>query len=137
MENTLWKSKPVIRDVVLNPLLISLVVGVPPLGLVILIWIVVRRKTTAYKLTNQRLIFESGVISSSSDDIELHRIRETKVKQGAYDRFFGIGTIEINAMDSGDPVQMRKIAKPREVRDKIRAAAEELHQSRMLRIQPE
>jgi len=82
-------------------------------------------KFTKYILTNQRLRIETGIISRDIEEIELYRIQDTAVEQNMLDRSLGIGIITIVSSDERSPsLTLPKIARPRELREKIRVLSE-------------
>ncbi len=136
-EQTIWADKPVLRDVLLNPLWIFLSVATGGIFLIVVIYLVILRLTTKYTLTNHRLIIEKGIIAKKIDDIELYRIKDTKLDQGVVDRMLQIGSVKVNTSDVSGNWNIQKILLPRETREKIRAATEQLKQSRNVRIHTE
>src|SRR4051794_34659897 len=52
-----------------------------------------RLRSTAYTLTNQRLLIERGLFSKSINEIDLRTIDDTQLFQSLTDRLLGIGNI--------------------------------------------
>jgi uncharacterized membrane protein YdbT with pleckstrin-like domain len=63
----------------------------------------VQHKTTRYKLTNYRVDFERGILSTRIDSIELWHIDDIAFRQGLIQRLVGVGTIELVADDKSNP----------------------------------
>ena len=57
----------------------------------------------AYELTNRRFIHESGVISRTTDRIEVIDVDDVTIEQGIMDRMFNVGTIKITSSDRTHP----------------------------------
>lgn len=57
----------------------------------------------AYELTTRRFMHESGVISRTTDRIEVIDIDDVTVEQGIMDRMFNVGTIRITSSDRTHP----------------------------------
>lgn len=133
-EQTIWVDKPVLRDVLLNPLWIFLSIATGGFFLFIVAYLVVVRRTTKYTLTNHRLILEKGIIAKKIDDIELYRIKDTKLDQGVIDRMLQIGSVKVNTSDVSGNWNIQKILSPKETREKIRKATEQLKQNPNVRI---
>jgi uncharacterized membrane protein YdbT with pleckstrin-like domain len=96
--------------------LAALIVFWPPgpwwlalLGGVLIVWLVELcalaywRISDSYVLTAQRLVHESGILSRTTDRIELLDIDDVTVKQGLIERFLGVGTIHILSSDRTSP----------------------------------
>lgn len=79
--------------------------------------------TTTYRLTNQRVIVESGLLSKKQEEIELVKIKDFKVKQTLTEKMMGIGDIEIISIDATTPkLILKNVPDPFAVKDKIRAS---------------
>ncbi|MRG54647.1 PH domain-containing protein [Phyllobacterium sp. SYP-B3895] len=88
-------------------------------------------------MTTHRLIVEVGIISKRVDDIELYRIKDTKSNQGLIDRLLQIGSVSVNTTDASGNWNLQKITSPRQARETIRHATEQLKQSRNVLIHTE
>ncbi|GEL69517.1 hypothetical protein MVI01_13010 [Myxococcus virescens] len=81
-------------------------------------------RTTHYKLTNQRLIIESGALSKTVGEIDLRSVGDTQVSQSLLDRLLGIGTVALISTDKTSPISvLRWMAAPRSLRELIRTRA--------------
>ncbi|MRG54594.1 PH domain-containing protein [Phyllobacterium sp. SYP-B3895] len=134
-EQTLWVRRPVSRDVFLNP--VYYLLAMTGVGAVIPLYAIGKRLATKYTLTTHRLIVEVGIISKRVDDIELYRIKDTKSDQGLIDRLLQIGSVSVNTTDASGNWNLQKITSPRQTRETIRHATEQLKQSRNVLIHTE
>jgi hypothetical protein len=76
-----------------------------------------------YELTNHRLRIYRGLIGRDIEEIDLVRIRDTKVKQHAGERAMNIGDITIISHDKTNPeIVLHNVNEPLEVRETIRKA---------------
>jgi uncharacterized membrane protein YdbT with pleckstrin-like domain len=75
---------------VLGTLLI--VIGV---GLFIILYVILERKNTIYKVTNKRIITQKGIFSKNREDISLMDIRAFNIKQSVIERMLNIGSVSI------------------------------------------
>lgn len=76
-----------------------------------------------YELTSQRLRIYRGLIGRDIEEIDLIRVRDTKVKQHAGERTINIGDITVFSTDSNNPqIILSNVDKPLEVREVIRKA---------------
>ena len=76
-----------------------------------------------YELTSQRLRIYRGLIGRDIEEIDLIRVRDTKIKQHAGERTINIGDITVFSTDSNNPeIILSNVDKPLEVREIIRKA---------------
>jgi len=75
----------------------------------------------AIKISSQRVVLTSGVISQDIEEVEFYRVRDTKYQQqGIFQRLFGIGTITLFSEDTTAPTFTFTIHKPEYYREQIR-----------------
>jgi hypothetical protein len=99
------------------------------LNLVRLLLAIGRVKSTHYRLTSQRLLIESGLLSKSVDEIDLRYIDDLEFRQTLLDRLLGIGQVFVVSSDKLAPkLAIRGIKDPRGLREKIRAHAYQVSQ---------
>ncbi|NJN84259.1 MAG: PH domain-containing protein [Caldilineaceae bacterium] len=76
-----------------------------------------------YELTSQRLRIFRGILGQRLEEIELVRVRDTKVKQHAGERALNVGDITIFSTDPTTPeIELSNVRNPMEVRELIRSA---------------
>jgi membrane protein YdbS with pleckstrin-like domain len=81
-----------------------------PLAILLLAWLyaLVRlgreRLGVSYKLTNQMFYHQRGVLTRTTDRIELIEIHDVTYEQGLFDRLVDVGTIKIASNDRTDPI---------------------------------
>lgn len=104
--------------------------GLPPLaiaaaGLVPLIiglaysWLV--RLGAEYRLYEDSLEVETGIVSRRIDNLQLFRIRDLGLKQSLLGRIFGVGDITVTSTDQSTPhLTIRGIDDPRALYDTLR-----------------
>lgn len=79
------------------------------LGLIVAMWIFLlgkltyRRMAVKYRLTSQRFIHEFGVLSRTTDRIEVIDMDDITFKQGLVERMVNVGTIFITSSDRTHP----------------------------------
>lgn len=74
-----------------------------------------------YELTTQRLRIYRGLIGRDIEEIDLIRVRDTKVKQHAGERAIGVGDITVISTDQSNPeIVLENVDKPLEVREILR-----------------
>lgn len=90
----------------------------------------------SYRLSNQRLLVESGVFSRTIDEIDLRTVDDITFHQRFFERMLGLARIGIIASEPGrgpggldgrsrTVVELVGIADPRAIREQIRNAAYE------------
>lgn len=90
-------------------------------------WLKLRR--TLYKVTNQRLVVEGGVIAKSFEEIDLRTVDDSSFSQTTLERLSGIGRVTVVSTDKSCPhLVMIGIVNPKTVRETIRTAAYDVSQ---------
>ena len=75
---------------------------------------------TVYKLTEEKLIVESGFLSKKEEEVRLYRIVDFTLKRPLSQRIFGLGTIHCCTGDKSTPeFDILKIKKSRWVKETI------------------
>ena len=93
---------------------------------------VARIKTTHYKVTNQRVILERGMVSKSLEEIDMRSIDDTEFHQTFLDRIFGIGEVWIVSTDKVAPrVVLHGVHEPRKTRELVRSMAYQASQRQL------
>jgi uncharacterized membrane protein YdbT with pleckstrin-like domain len=100
-----------------------------------LLWRAFALRGHRYRLTNQRLVLESGVLSKTVTEIDIRTVEEVSFHQSFAERLLGIGQISLSSSTSpalpgmpglrapGRTVRLVGVLDPRAVREKIRDAA--------------
>ncbi len=103
-----------IGALVLTVILIIAAIFIPPAMLFLLpvipiVWIIpacmvqYRKLNVHYLLTSQRFIHKTGVLSRTTDRIEVIDMDDVTYRQGLVERFLGVGTIRITGSDRTHP----------------------------------
>ena len=78
---------------------------------------------TRYELTTERLRIVRGVLGKRLEEVELVRVRDTKVTQNPGERAINVGDITIFSNDPSAPeVVLHNVSAPLDVRELIRKA---------------
>ncbi|MCB9707227.1 MAG: PH domain-containing protein [Myxococcales bacterium] len=100
----------------------------------IALWKFLLIKNTRYELTTQRLKLHHGVLSKFTDDIELYRVKDTRLERPFSLRVLGLGNVIIATSDASNPViVMRGLVDAEGVREKIRLHAEQTRDAKGVR----
>jgi len=91
-----------------------------------------RNRSTRYRVTNQRIIIESGLFSKSLEEIDMRSVDDIEFRQSFLERIFGIGEIWVVSTDKVAPRRaLHGIRDPRNTRELIRAAAYHVSQRQL------
>lgn len=95
-------------------------------------WLVVRN--TVFTLTTERLRTRRGVFSRVNDDLELYRVRDTKLEQTFFERMFGLGEVILYTTDASTPeVHIAWLKDAELLRETVRRFAEERRDAKRVR----
>ena len=79
--------------------------------------------STRYELTSQRLRITQGLFSRTMEEIDLVRVRDSKVTQNLGERSLNLGDIHLFTSDSSTPeFRLENVRDPLEVREILRSA---------------
>lgn len=89
---------------------------------------------TVYELTSQRLRIIRGILGNQVEEIELIRVRDTRVKQHLGERALNVGDVTILSNDTTAPeIILNNVNDPLAVRELIRKAVQAEKERRGLR----
>jgi uncharacterized membrane protein YdbT with pleckstrin-like domain len=87
----------------------------------------IRRRSTRYLLTNERLRITTGLFSTRTEEIELRRVRDSAVYRPFWLRLLGLGNVELFSADLSMPqVTLRAVPRPDDLQSTIRAQVQEM-----------
>ncbi len=81
------------------------------LGLLIVFFAIVKRRSTSWSITSERLIERRGFLSQTRREVELADIRSVEVSRTFFQRLFGIGS-----------VGMQNVSDPESIAETVRRA---------------
>lgn len=90
-----------------------------------------------YWLTIDRLFIRRGLLSVTTDQTELIRVDDIRVRQGLLDRLFGIGNVEViaNSDASDGDVTLIGVIDPMHVAELIRTGMQNARRRRGIYVQ--
>jgi membrane protein YdbS with pleckstrin-like domain len=102
------------------PLPFLVLIGLAPLLIgFIHAWLV--RTSTEYRLFQDSLEVESGIISRSIDNIQLFRVRDLGLSQGILGRMLDVGNVTVTSTDQSAPhLILKGLDDPRSMYDTLR-----------------
>ena len=81
---------------------------------------------TKYKLTDEKILIDSGIFSIAQEEIRLYRIMDVTVKCSLFQRMFNVGTIHCCSADKSTPeFDIKDVKNPIQVKDLISNKVEE------------
>lgn len=102
--------------------------------LLIILWNWLAIKNTKYELTSQRLITSLGVLNKRTDELELYRVKDSRVEQPFFLRLFSLSNIVLETSDKSHPIVLIKaVPNGKELREMIRTHVEERRDSKRVR----
>ena len=105
-------------------------------GLYLLGGMLYRRWSLRYRLTDQRLFIERGLIGRNIDQTELVRVDDVRVHQGVIDRILGLGDVVVVSADRTDPeTVLAGIENPMAVAEHIRTQVRRFRNKRSLYVE--
>jgi membrane protein YdbS with pleckstrin-like domain len=101
------------------PRWLALVPLAPGVLVLLLLWI--RVKSSSYRLTTQRLFVRRGWLAKHVNELELYRVKDVMVDQRDLQRLLGYGTITVLSADDTTPeVDLVGVSSPTKVKELIR-----------------
>lgn len=89
---------------------------------------------TSYRLSEDRLFCETGLLNIKADEILLYRVRDLELKISLGQRIFGVGTVCVHSSDQSIPhLDLKNIKDPRQVKEMIHRSVESAKDKRRMR----
>jgi len=81
---------------------------------------------TRYRLTEEKLIVTTGILSTKEEEVQLYRIMDLTLHRSIWQRMFGVGTIHCCSGDKTTPeIDIKDKKKPAEVKELLSKKIEE------------
>ena len=129
-EEEIWIDKASVKDFLVNPLLWLLTLFTCGIYFNI---VSVSRLYTRYTLTTERLKVTKGFFSKSVVEIELFRVKDTKVEQSFLNRLVGIGHIDVISSDQTGRIKLTNLPKALQRREEIMRLSNEARERKGIR----
>ena len=89
---------------------------------------------TRYRLSEDRLFCETGLLNTKSDEVLLYRVRDLRLTINLAQRMLGVGTVCVISSDKSVPhLDLKNIKSPREVKELIHQHVEAAKDKRRMR----
>ncbi len=97
-------------------------------------WLGMPLSFTKYKLSEDRLFLEKGLLTTRSDEILLYRIRDLSLRISLGQRICGVGTVCVVSSDRSLPqLELKNVKHPREVKELIHQYVEQAKEKRRMK----
>jgi len=94
-------------------------------ALLMMFWKYLDVRVQRIELTTERVRTYRGILSKEIDELELYRIKDSRVRQPLFLRIFGLGMVDLETSDRSNPqVLLHAIRDPRVLREEIRKYVE-------------
>ena len=81
---------------------------------------------TKYKLTEEKILIDTGLLSINEEEIQLYRIMDLTLKCSLWQRIFNVGTIHCCSADKTTPeFDIKDVKNPSEVKELLSKKIEE------------
>ncbi len=129
-EQTLFEGHPAACASIGQWVLVVLTLGLAYL------YFLFRARGTRYKVTTQRVVVETGLLSKRMDQIDIYRINDFVVERPFGQRLAGTGNLILTAMDRSTPdVRLEGLATDVvALYERLRTATEEAKRARGVRV---
>jgi len=89
---------------------------------------------TRYRLSEDRLFCEIGLLNTKADEVLLYRVRDLTLTISLGQRIFGVGTVCVISSDQSTPqLELKNVRHPREVKELIHQQVEAAKDKRRMR----
>ena len=97
-------------------------------------WLGLPLKFTKYKLSEDRIFLEKGLLNTTSDEVLLYRVRDLSMNITLGQRILGVGTICVVSSDQTIPhLDLKNVKYPRQVKELIHQTVEKAKERRNLK----
>ncbi len=97
-------------------------------------WRWLETRCHVYVLTDQRLKTTRGIFTKVTEDLELYRVRDTRMKQHIWQRLFGLGDVVLHTTDASTPeVHLRWLPNSESLRETLRQLVEARREAKQVR----
>lgn len=123
-ESVIWEGRPSPLDQLPTFLVCGMLIWLVVPGFVAA-WRVLQILTTKYTLTSERLRVSTGVLSKQIEEVELYRVKDSRLEIPFFLRLFGLAHIVIFSSDrSTRQLRLRAVADAELLRNQIRGLVE-------------
>ena len=89
---------------------------------------------TKYRLTEDRLFRETGLLNTKEEEILLYRVRDLELRRSLGQRIFGVGSVIVHSSDTTTPtLELKSVTNPRDVKELLYRQVESCKDQRRMR----
>lgn len=89
---------------------------------------------TKYRLTEDRLFRETGLLNTKEEEILLYRVRDLELRRSLGQRIFGVGSVIVHSSDTTTPtLELKSVKNPRDVKELLYRQVESCKDQRRMR----
>ncbi len=89
---------------------------------------------TKYRLTEDRIFCETGLLNTHEEEILLYRVRDLELRRSLGQRIFGVGSVIIHSSDTTMPtLELKSVKNSRDVKELLYRQVEECKDQRRMR----
>jgi uncharacterized membrane protein YdbT with pleckstrin-like domain len=97
-------------------------------------WLWLGTKLMVFEFTSERMRIYEGILSQEINEVELYRVKDTRLEKPFWLRLFGLSNIVLQTSDRSLPeVNIRAVRKGAEIREKLRKQVELLRDKKRVR----
>ncbi|OEK07366.1 hypothetical protein A8C32_18185 [Flavivirga aquatica] len=124
-ENKIWEGTPSQWINLMFYLCCTLLIVGYGLGLVLALWKYLDTRYNRIKITDERIIERKGILSITTNQLELYRVKDIKLEQPLILRLFGLSNIVLITSDATNPLYvLRGIENGTLLSEKLRKATD-------------
>ncbi|MBT6398369.1 MAG: PH domain-containing protein [Verrucomicrobia bacterium] len=97
-------------------------------------WLCLGTKLMVFEFTSERLRIYEGILNQKINEVELYRVKDTRLEKPFWLRIFGLSNIVLQTSDRSLPeVNIRAVRNGIEIREKLRKQVETLRDKKRVR----
>jgi uncharacterized membrane protein YdbT with pleckstrin-like domain len=98
------------------------------------LWKWLETRSHRYVLTDQRLQLSRGILNRVTEDLELYRVRDTRLEQPFWQRMLGLGEVVLFTTDASTPeIHLPWMADAAQLRETLRRLVEARREAKHVR----
>lgn len=124
-ENTIWEGSPSHWTSFTYYLLCLILTPVFGLGVLMGLWRYLTIRTWKITITSQRMIEEKGVLSKTTNELELFRVKDIRLDQPFFLRLVGLSNLILFTSDrTSKVIKIEGVENGKELREQIRISVD-------------
>jgi len=97
-------------------------------------WLFLGTKLMVYEFTSERMRIYEGILNQDINEVELYRVKDTRLEKPFWLRVFGLSNIVLTTSDRSLPtIDIRAVRNGVEIREKLRKQVELLRDKKRVR----